>query len=90
MEPRDLPAQLMQAVLELREDPAIPDLGGSITASPETQSDLEDKNALMETINLRVQRLSHSRSGALDREERPAGGASYSKSNEGSSISPRP
>ncbi|KAG4043562.1 hypothetical protein PC123_g20968 [Phytophthora cactorum] len=58
---RDLPAQLVQAVLELREDPAIPGLGGSITASPETQSDLEDKNALTETINLRVLRLSHSR-----------------------------
>ncbi|KAG3204522.1 hypothetical protein PC129_g22537 [Phytophthora cactorum] len=50
--------------------PAIPGLGGSITASPETQSDLEDKNA------------------ALNREELPAGGASYSKSNEGSSTSP--
>ncbi|KAG2932010.1 hypothetical protein PC114_g1951 [Phytophthora cactorum] len=61
MESRDLPAQLVQAVLELREDPAIPGLGGSITASPETQSDLEDKNALTETINLRVLRLSHSR-----------------------------
>ncbi|KAG3011223.1 hypothetical protein PC120_g14574 [Phytophthora cactorum] len=35
--------------------------GGSITASPETQSDHEDKNALTETINLRVLRLSHSR-----------------------------
>ncbi|KAG2778483.1 hypothetical protein PC129_g9419 [Phytophthora cactorum] len=58
---RDLPAQLVQAVLELREDPAIPGLGGSITASPETQSDLEDENALTETINLRVLRLSHSR-----------------------------
>ncbi|KAG2943644.1 hypothetical protein PC129_g22420 [Phytophthora cactorum] len=58
---RDLPAQLVQAVLKLREDPAIPGLGGSITASPETQSDLEDKNALTETINLRVLRLSHSR-----------------------------
>ncbi|KAG3128230.1 hypothetical protein C6341_g24652 [Phytophthora cactorum] len=74
---RDLPAQLVQAVLKLREDPAIPGLGGSITASPETQSDLEDKNALTETINLR---------------ERPVGGASYSysKSNEDSSTSPRP
>ncbi|KAG3132207.1 hypothetical protein C6341_g23015 [Phytophthora cactorum] len=41
MEFRDLPAQLVQAVLKLREDPAIPGLGGSITASPETQSDLE-------------------------------------------------
>ncbi|KAG3242387.1 hypothetical protein PI124_g12787 [Phytophthora idaei] len=61
MESRDLPAQLVQAVLELREDPAIPGLGGNITASPETQSDLEDKNALTETINLRVLRLSHSR-----------------------------
>ncbi|KAG2794181.1 hypothetical protein PC119_g23536 [Phytophthora cactorum] len=61
MESRDLPAQLVQAVLELREDPAIPGLGGIITASPETQSDLEDKNALTETINLRVLRLSHSR-----------------------------
>ncbi|KAG3234811.1 hypothetical protein PI124_g20139 [Phytophthora idaei] len=61
MESRDLPAQLVQAVLELREDPAIPGLGGTITASPETQSDLEDKNALTETINLRVLRLSHSR-----------------------------
>ncbi|KAG3249585.1 hypothetical protein PI124_g5758 [Phytophthora idaei] len=36
MESRDLPAQLVQAVFELREDPAIPGLGGSITASPET------------------------------------------------------
>ncbi|KAG3046399.1 hypothetical protein PI125_g26980 [Phytophthora idaei] len=36
MEFRDLPAQLMQAVLKLREVPAIPGLGGSITASPET------------------------------------------------------
>ncbi|KAG3002336.1 hypothetical protein PC120_g19784 [Phytophthora cactorum] len=61
MESRDLPAQLVQAVLELREDPAISGLGGSITASPETQSDLEDKTALKETINLRVLRLSHSR-----------------------------
>ncbi|KAG4226474.1 hypothetical protein PC116_g25119 [Phytophthora cactorum] len=61
MESRDLPAQLVQAVLELREDPAISGLGGSITASPETQSDLEDKTALTETINLRVLRLSHSR-----------------------------
>ncbi|KAG3054001.1 hypothetical protein PI125_g25929 [Phytophthora idaei] len=61
MESRDLPAQLVQAVLELREDPAIPGLGGSITARPETQSDLEDKNALTETINLRVLRLSHCR-----------------------------
>ncbi|KAG3066150.1 hypothetical protein PI124_g21823 [Phytophthora idaei] len=61
MESQDLLAQLVQAVLELREDPAIPGLGGSITASPETQSDLEDKNALTETINLRVLRLSHSR-----------------------------
>ncbi|KAG2973737.1 hypothetical protein PC121_g21781 [Phytophthora cactorum] len=61
MEFRDLPAQLVQAVLKLREDPAITGLGGSITASPETQSDLEDKNALTETINLRVLRLSHSR-----------------------------
>ncbi|KAG4040702.1 hypothetical protein PC123_g23762 [Phytophthora cactorum] len=61
MESRDLPAQLVQAVLELREDPAIPGLGGIITVSPETQSDLEDKNALTETINLRVLRLSHSR-----------------------------
>ncbi|KAG2761421.1 hypothetical protein Pcac1_g26712 [Phytophthora cactorum] len=55
------PVQLVQAILGLREDPAIPGLGGSITASPETQSDLEDKNALTETINLRVLRLSHSR-----------------------------
>ncbi|KAG3236710.1 hypothetical protein PI124_g18285 [Phytophthora idaei] len=61
MESRDLPAQLVQAVLELREDPAIPGLGDSITTSPETQSDLEDKNALTEMINLRVLRLSHSR-----------------------------
>ncbi|KAG3236659.1 hypothetical protein PI124_g18329 [Phytophthora idaei] len=61
MELRDLPAQLVQAVLKLREDPAIPGLGGSITASPVTQSDLEDTNALTETINLRVLRLSHSR-----------------------------
>ncbi|KAG3004033.1 hypothetical protein PC121_g19969 [Phytophthora cactorum] len=62
---RDLPVQLVQAVLKLREDPAIPGLGGSITASPETQSDLEDKNALTETINLRVLRLSHSRRRCL-------------------------
>ncbi|KAG3060533.1 hypothetical protein PI124_g23668 [Phytophthora idaei] len=41
--------------------PRSPGLGGSITTSPETQSDLEDKNALTETINLRVLRLSHSR-----------------------------
>ncbi|KAG3236498.1 hypothetical protein PI124_g18494 [Phytophthora idaei] len=34
MESRDLPAQLVQAALELREDPAIPGLGGSTTASP--------------------------------------------------------
>ncbi|KAG2885094.1 hypothetical protein PC117_g25657 [Phytophthora cactorum] len=61
MESRNLPVQLVQAILGLREDPAIPGLGGSITASPETQSDLEDKNALTETINLRVLRLSHSR-----------------------------
>ncbi|KAG3230751.1 hypothetical protein PI124_g24150 [Phytophthora idaei] len=61
VESRDLPAQLVQAVLELREDPAIPGLDGSITTSPETQSDIEDKNALTETINLRVLRLSHSR-----------------------------
>ncbi|KAG3148018.1 hypothetical protein PI126_g12627 [Phytophthora idaei] len=61
MESRDLQVQLVQGVLELREDPAIPGLGGSGTASPETQSDLEDKNAMMETINLRVLRLSHSR-----------------------------
>ncbi|KAG2776044.1 hypothetical protein Pcac1_g13435 [Phytophthora cactorum] len=61
MKSQDLPAQLVQAVLELREAPAIPGLGGIITASPETQSDLEDKNALTETINLRVLRLSHSR-----------------------------
>ncbi|KAG2925521.1 hypothetical protein PC118_g4823 [Phytophthora cactorum] len=61
MEFRDLPAQLVQAVFKLREDPAIPGLGSSITASPETQSDLEDKNTLTETINLRVLRLSHSR-----------------------------
>ncbi|KAG4045667.1 hypothetical protein PC123_g18935 [Phytophthora cactorum] len=54
MEFRDLPAQLVQAVLELREDPAIPGLGGSITARPEIQSDLKDKNALTETINLRA------------------------------------
>ncbi|KAG2833970.1 hypothetical protein PC111_g5049 [Phytophthora cactorum] len=64
MESRDLPAQLVQAILELREDPAIPGLGGSITASPETQIDLEDKNALAVTINLRVLRLSHSRKRA--------------------------
>ncbi|KAG2810860.1 hypothetical protein PC129_g19724 [Phytophthora cactorum] len=37
MEFRDLLAQLVQAVLKLREGPAIPGLGGSITASPETQ-----------------------------------------------------
>ncbi|KAG2773639.1 hypothetical protein PC129_g24467 [Phytophthora cactorum] len=61
MEFRDLPAQLVHVVLELREDPAIPGLDGSITASPETQSDLVDNNALTETINLRVLRLSHSR-----------------------------
>ncbi|KAG3101900.1 hypothetical protein PI125_g14300 [Phytophthora idaei] len=41
MESRDLPAQLVQAVLKLCGDPMIPGLGGSITASPETQSDLE-------------------------------------------------
>ncbi|KAG2771617.1 hypothetical protein Pcac1_g17504 [Phytophthora cactorum] len=51
MESRDLPVQLVQVVIELREDPA----------SPETQSDFEDKNAMTETINLRVLRLSRSR-----------------------------
>ncbi|KAG2791350.1 hypothetical protein PC111_g23962 [Phytophthora cactorum] len=45
MDFRDLPAQLVQVVLKLLEDPTIPGLGGSITASPNTQSDLEDKNA---------------------------------------------
>ncbi|KAG3118758.1 hypothetical protein PI124_g20158 [Phytophthora idaei] len=65
MEFRDLPVQLAQAVLKLREDSAIPGLGGSITASPETQSDLEDKNALAETTNHRVLRLSHSRRRCL-------------------------
>ncbi|KAG2783241.1 hypothetical protein PC116_g13557 [Phytophthora cactorum] len=61
MEFRDLPAQLVQAVLKLREALTIPGLGSSITASPETQSDLEDKNTMTETINLRVLRLSHGR-----------------------------
>ncbi|KAG2773556.1 hypothetical protein PC116_g26786 [Phytophthora cactorum] len=61
MDFRDLPAQLVQVVLKLLEDPTIPGLGGSITASPNTQSDLEDKNVLTETINLRVLWLSHSR-----------------------------
>ncbi|KAG2840430.1 hypothetical protein PC111_g3473 [Phytophthora cactorum] len=69
MESRDLPAQLVQAILEIRKDPAIPGLGGSITASPETQGDLEDKNALTETINLCILRLSHSRK----RSNRPRG-----------------
>ncbi|KAG2839561.1 hypothetical protein PC111_g3792 [Phytophthora cactorum] len=61
MESRDLPAQLVQAVLKLSKDPAIPGLGGSITVSPGTQSNFEGKNALTETINLRVLRLSHGR-----------------------------
>ncbi|RAW24971.1 hypothetical protein PC110_g18606, partial [Phytophthora cactorum] len=47
-----------QASRGLRDSPG---LGGSITASPETHSYLEDKDALTETINLRVMRLSHSR-----------------------------
>ncbi|KAG3221251.1 hypothetical protein PC129_g8029 [Phytophthora cactorum] len=41
MDFRDLPAQLVHAVLKLREDPSISGLDGRITASPETQSDLE-------------------------------------------------
>ncbi|KAG3247036.1 hypothetical protein PI124_g8260 [Phytophthora idaei] len=89
MEFRDLPAQLVQVVLKLREDPAIPGLDGSITASPETQSDLEDKNALTETINLRVLRLCHGCRRRTRTRGGPAGGALYSKSNKGSSTSPR-
>ncbi|KAG3048217.1 hypothetical protein PI125_g26740 [Phytophthora idaei] len=50
--------------------PTIPGLGGSITATPETQSDFMDNNALTEIINLRVLRLSHDRS----RCSRPRGG----------------